>query len=184
MTIVAAIKDGDAIVVCCDGAASDGSEFSIRRGNPKVWKIEVPFLGTAILGFAGTFSICQLIRYKFKVPEFDHTTLQSYLVDFQLELNKFLKETRETYEPKEVAEYTLLFAAKSQILVLYPNGDVEENAEDYNAIGDGAQVAMGALGVLSSSSCPSWEKLQVMFDIVKKNRATIQGKILFETVGM
>jgi len=184
MTIVAAIKDGDAIVVCSDGAASDGSEFSIRKGSPKVWKVEIPYLGSAIIGFAGTFSICQLIRYKFRVPEFNHTTLQSYLVDFQLDLNKFLKKKRDSYKPTEEGEYTLLFAAKSQILILYPNGDVEETVEGYNAIGDGAQVAMGALGVLNATDYTSWEKLQIMFDIVKKNRATIQGSLLFETVGM
>lgn len=184
MTIVAAIKDGNAVLVCCDAAASDSNEFVLRKGNPKAWYIEVPFLGTAILGFAGTFSICNVIRYTFPIPEFGHRTIQEYLVFFQIALQKHLSTMRKTYEPKEVGEYTLLFAAKGQIFTMYPNGDVEENAEDFSAIGDGAQVALGALGALKHSDFVSWDKLQIMYSVVKQSRAAVQGPSLFLTVGM
>ena len=184
MTIVAAVRDGDVIVIGCDSAASDSNEYSLRKGNPKVWSVEIPFLGPALIGFAGTFSICQIIRYTFPIPEFDHRTIQEYLVYFQIALQKHLVKIRQTYEPKEINEYTLLFAAKGQIFTMYPNGDVEEKAEDFAAIGDGAQVALGALGALKLSSFVSWEKLEIMFNVVKQSRASVQGQLQFLTVGM
>lgn len=184
MTIVAAIKDGDVVVVCSDTAASDSNEYALRKGSPKAWHVEVPFLGPAIIGFAGTFSICQLIRYTFVIPEFNHRTIQEYLVFFQIALQEYLVKMRATYEPKEINEFTLLFAAKGQIFTMYPNGDVEENAEEFSAIGDGSQVAVGALGALKESSFVSWDKLQIMYDVVKQTRASVHGQLYFLTVGM
>ena len=165
MTIVAAIKDGNAIIVVADAAASDGNEFSIRRGNPKTWNVIIPGLGEAILGFAGTFSICQHMRY-FSPPPFLHLSLQEYLArSFQHELRIFLKKEREHYEIKEIDEWTLLFAAQSQIFILYPNGDVEENIEDFSAIGDGAHVAIGAIGALKETEYVSWENSKLCFKL-------------------
>ena len=114
MTVVSAIVDGNVCIFSSDSGSFSDESVSIRN-NSKVFSKTIKGAGECLVGFAGTFAICQWIKF-LEFPECPQeiSSLEKYLVQ---KLQPFLaKSLRRRWKKQEghdadldVTDFVLLF---------------------------------------------------------------------------
>ena len=182
MTLIAAVKDGDVVLLAGDSAttAEDGS-VSFRL-NAKIWQEEICNHGNVGVGFTGLMAVCQALRYGFDWPKrLQNQSFQGYLASrVQPQIAEFLQKRFHTLDEASakdtLQDWQLLVVAEGDLYVLYPNGDVELSSLPFAAIGDGAQVALGSM-YSQDSDKRSWEVLESAFAAARAFRYTVGGPV-------
>lgn len=186
MTITMAIKHGDVVLMACDSAATDDTcNHVTRAGCSKAWVQTTPGIGSMLVGFSGNFAACMWIRYGFTWP-FKHRreTLEEYLVTkVQPGLVKCMAKRFKTETDDNRTGWQLLLARPHEIFTLHACGDVESSTLPFASIGDGYQVAHGALFALQDSDTPVWEKLEHAFRACANARTTVRGPLHMLALG-
>lgn len=186
MTITMAVQEGDVVVMACDSAATDDSfELMTRKGCSKAWVQPVRGVGEMLVGFSGNFSTGLWIRHGFKWPrKMPEDSMESWLVKkVQPLLSECLKNRFTSESDENRTAWQLLVARPRETFKLHACGDVESCSLPYACIGDGAQVAQGALHVLAES-VPSWQALEAAFQACVSCRASVRGPLHMLALGL
>jgi ATP-dependent protease HslVU (ClpYQ) peptidase subunit len=175
MTCTIGFVDGDVVIIASDSAAVSESSYTVRRGPSKIWATQ-----NFILGFAGNFAVCQWIRYVYEWPLCDSTDLHKYLVLCSQSIEEGLRK-RWPHDAECIDDWQLLIGfSRSQnhnpcLFVMYSNGDVEESADNYAAIGSASQYALGSLfATKEDSSMTSWDHIQIALESSAANDINIK----------
>lgn len=144
MTCIAGLIKDDKVWIGGDSAGSTPSSICIRRDS-KVFKI-----GEFLIGYAGSFRMGQLIRYKLTPPDRnEQRDIFEYMVtDFVESVRTLAKENgicRIEDNVEELPEIQLLIGYKSRLFTLEEDFQIGEVSNDYYAIGSGADWALGSL---------------------------------------
>lgn len=167
MTCVVAIKKDNSILLGADSAAS-GNNRIVQRKDKKVFKRR----GIGF-GFAGSFRIGQLIKYQLKIPKRPANMYnEEYVFNCLLgEIIKLLKANR--LVKKNMMECNLLIAYSGQVYKVDSDFQIELVEDDYAAIGDGEDVALGALFALKDSEMTENEKAEIALKASSKYCTTV-----------
>ena len=185
MTITMAIHDGNVVLMACDSAAIDESfELATRKGCSKAWLQHVEGAGNILVGFSGNFASGLWVRHGFAWPFKPRTeSFEAFLVKtVQPHLQKSLQKRFPVETDENRTQWELLVATPSETFKIRSCGDVENCLGAYACIGDGAQVAQGALHACSENMC-SWEALETAFSACKAFRASVSGPLHILALG-
>lgn len=144
--IVALIKDGD-VYIGGDSAGTDSSFGQSIRADAKVFEN-----GPFIMGFTSSFRMGQLLRFSLSVPE--QTSKQE---DYEFMCTTFIDAVRATLEEggflKVVngVERGGVFVVGYNGAIYVIEGDLQVGipTQPFTAVGSGAEVALGALEILT-----------------------------------
>jgi ATP-dependent protease HslVU (ClpYQ) peptidase subunit len=186
MTITMAIKHGNVVLMACDSAATDDTfDHVTRAGCSKAWVESIAGAGPCLVGFSGNFAAGMWIRHGFAWPsKHKSETFEKYLVvKVQPALVESLAKrfTSETDDNRHA--WQILIARPHQVFKLHSCGDVESSILPFSAIGDGQQVAHGALFALQDSETPVWDKLDFAFQACVNARSTVRGPLHILALG-
>jgi ATP-dependent protease HslVU (ClpYQ) peptidase subunit len=171
MTVIAAIVDGNVCVFSSDSGAFSDDSVSLRKGS-KVFNKRIEGAGECLVGFAGTFAICQWIKF-LEFPECPVTVncIEEYLVTIlqpflQMSIQKRWKKVAEVEANVDVRDYQLLLGMHGCLYTLYSNGDVEkaqafEGMLCFASIGSAGDIANAAMFAIQPCAMRSWEILEV-----------------------
>ena len=172
MTVITAIVDGSVCIFSSDSGAFSDESVSLRRGSKLFYKT-IDGAGECLLGFAGTFAICQWIKFlEFPPCDPDIKSMEEYLVKIlqpflQKSVQKRWKKKTDVEARVDVCDYLLLLGMQGCLYTLYSNGDVERAQPHdgmlcFASIGSGGECANAAMySIQVNKSLPSWEILEV-----------------------
>jgi len=173
MTVITAIVDGAVCLFSADSGAFSDESVSLRKGSKLFYK-SIAGAGECLIGFAGTFAICQWIKFlEFPSCPPELRSIEEYLVTIlqpfiQRKVQKRWKKQPETDSRIDVSDYLLLLGMQGCLYTLFSNGDVEraeahENMLCFASIGSGGDCANAAMYSvqLGNSQLKSWEILDV-----------------------
>jgi ATP-dependent protease HslVU (ClpYQ) peptidase subunit len=140
-----------------------------------------------LYGFAGSFRMGQVLRYKFDAPALlDDENVDEYMRTY------FIDKVRECFEENGVLcqsedGYALgghfLVALKGRLFEIETDFQVGELTYDYAALGSGREVAMGALHALEIVAMPAHEKVQRALAAAAEFKPDVRGPFtILETV--
>lgn len=142
MTCIVAVTDGETVWMGADWAGVDGYSLAIRK-DPKIYKV-----GEFMFGFTSSFRMGRLLGYKFVPP--DHHSewdIERYMT------TAFIDALRDTLKAggyartKDGAEEAgeFLVGYRGRIFRICSDYQVGENLGDFDAVGCGAELALGAM---------------------------------------
>lgn len=196
MTVVCAVRDGNVILMSADTAATSEDGQQTARSDSKMFRLYVPCMpnptrdvSEMLVGFSGEYYRAQLIGTSFQPPKCpEDMDARTYLVSvFMPSLRKFLaKYFTVACGDNILGDAILLIAFRWRMFVVYGDGQVEENTEDFVAIGEN-KVAMGALWAGSRHGLRrgmvSWEVLDSAMEaseyLTSVVRKPFQTEVLF-----
>jgi ATP-dependent protease HslVU (ClpYQ) peptidase subunit len=146
MTCIVGLVDKDGVVLGGDSAGVDESFAIESRTDPKVFT-----RGPFVIGFAGSFRIGQLLRYKLTTPQHqikleDHEYMATRFVDA---VRKCLKDNGAVSDDfKAETGGTFLVVYRNKLYSIQEDYQVACVQDSFDAIGCGSDIAKGALYVL------------------------------------
>jgi ATP-dependent protease HslVU (ClpYQ) peptidase subunit len=143
LTCVIGAIDKGTVTIGADSAGSDGYQLAIRA-DPKVALIGTQF----VMGFCGSFRAWQIIRFNFAPPEYRRGPLDKYMsTTFVEALRRCLLDGGVTEKKDNVEELpaNFLVGVRGRLFQIENDMQVGESVHPYDAIGCGAQVALGAM---------------------------------------
>jgi hypothetical protein len=170
--VVGLVHEGD-VWIGADAAGTAGWDLTIRR-DPKVF-----LAGDALVGFTSSFRMGQLLRYGLgtlarnpNVDPYEHVvTAVANEVRSLFDAGGFSRRKEES----EVGGVFLLGYA-GRLFTIDQDYGVGEALEPYAAVGSGAQVALGALNVLSwQDNLPPRQKLIYALNVAERHNASVRG---------
>jgi ATP-dependent protease HslVU (ClpYQ) peptidase subunit len=143
MTCVVALRHEDVIYMGCDSAGVGGYSRS-NRLDPKIYRVGEKML----IGFTSSFRMGQLLGYSLVLPHHHaDVPVEKYMA------TTFINTVRECLKTGGYAEVDkgketgghFLVAYQGRIFGVQSDFQVAENAEPYNAVGCGEDLALGSL---------------------------------------
>lgn len=148
MTCVVGMVDQENRVqyLASDSLYSDGQRAAVGRVE-KVFQA-----GPYLIGFCGNPRAIQLLRYNTILP--DPPRDESLLMGFMA--SKFISHVRTLFNTaglvlkgdgvmEQLGDMQVMVVVRGHIYVIWADMQVEETAEDYNAMGSGEDIALGSL---------------------------------------
>lgn len=157
MTLIAAIaREGKVFMLADSFTGYDNRQIQDTR--KKIWITE-----DKVIGCAGNLRPALAFRYGFEWPqqEFGQDDDEYMRYAFPSALRDFLQENipNDTHEGTDNSNLYALIGWRGRIWSLFSDYSVVETSESYDAIGSGAEVALGALTTLSPELSPT-DRLQ------------------------
>jgi ATP-dependent protease HslVU (ClpYQ) peptidase subunit len=173
MTCIVAVRKENTIILGGDSAAS-GNNRIVSRKDKKVFKRR----GIAF-GFAGSFRIGQLIKYSLKIPKRpNHMYNEEYVFNCLIgEIVKLLKVNK--LVKKNQMDCNILIGYGNQIYKVDADFQIEIADDEYAAIGDGGDIALGALYALKDSAFTPEEKAQKALEASARYCTTVSAPFYY-----
>ncbi len=145
-------------VTMAGDSAGENGWLSVHRLDPKVFQN-----GEFLIGFTSSFRMGQLLRYAFKPPEIKGDLVEYMVVDFVNAVRQSFKDGGYASKKDEVeAGGEFLIAIHGRLFKIQSDYNVGENTDGFDAIGGGAQIALGTLFVLKDTNYFSTEEKLTM----------------------
>lgn len=181
MTCVVAVIEGGKAYIGSDCAGVSGFDVTERK-DPKVF-VNDGFL----IGYTSSFRMGQLLRFKFKPPEYreEKKCLYEYMcTDFIDSVRNCFKDggyARKTNE--EEAAGVFIVCHSGRIFKIEADYQVGEALEPYQAVGCGEDYAKGALFAINDSIMQPFERIEIALKCAEKYSAGVRSpfKILKES---
>ena len=150
MTCIIGLQTKDCVYIGGDSAGVSDLSIWIRK-DEKVFKNQ-----SFIMGFTTSFRMGQLLRFKFKPPK------NKYNDDYEYMVTDFIDAVKKCFDDNDFGSKGKGGSEGGQFLVGY-KGNLYEISDDYqvamtylpfNAVGCGAQIALGSLYTTQSLSAP------------------------------
>jgi ATP-dependent protease HslVU (ClpYQ) peptidase subunit len=157
VTCIVGIKSQGRVWIGGDSAAMSGLELTVRA-DEKVF-INGPF----VMGFSASYRMGQLLRYSFSPPQHpEECSTEKFMVTtFVDAVRDCLKQsgwaTKE--HGREDSGGAFMVGYRGELFSVYGDFQVERVAIDFNALGCGAQVALGSLDALTRRTTLSPEEV-------------------------
>lgn len=157
MTCIVGIIDNKSkrVIIGGDSAASAGSSISIRK-DVKVFNNSV-----FVFGCSSSFRMIQLLRFSFKPPEIEGKDIYEYMcTDFVNAARTCFRDGGYLQKNADGDENggTFLVGYKNRLFKIDGDFQVAENLNGMDAIGCGADFALGSLYSLSGQNMTTKEK--------------------------
>lgn len=177
MTCIVGLVADSKVYVGGDSAAIGGLEINLRSDE------KVFYNGAYLIGFAGSFRMGQLLRYRFKPPvRRPDQGLYSFMVnDFVDAVRDCLKDggyARRSNDAESGGFF--LVAVEGRLFEIEADYQVAEPLERYYAIGCGAQVALGALAA-TEDKLPV-QRVIAALEASAKHNAGVRGPFVIEVL--
>lgn len=174
MTVVVAIETGTGVVIGADSAGVAGLDL-IVRADEKVFH-----RGPMIMGFTASFRMGQLLRYQLEIPKHpknmdDHEYMSTVFIDSVrscLSKGGYAKKTNEQEEAG-----TFLAGYKGRVYTIESDYQVGKSAAGYDAVGCGAQIALGAMHATDNSLDPE-VRIRKALDAAEAFSAGVRGPFM------
>ena len=143
MTCVVALKEKGVVYMGCDSAGVGGWYARSNRVDPKIYR-----LNAMLIGFTTSFRMGQLLGHALTLPQHHaDVAVEKYMV------TKFVDAVRDCLKAGGWAEKekdqeragNFLVAYKGRIFEIESDYQVGERDEPFNAVGCGADLALGSL---------------------------------------
>src|SRR5659263_255408 len=158
MTCIVGMVDkiSNRVIIGGDSASSGGSNVFIRKDS------KVFVNGEFIIGCTSSFRMIQLLRFSFKPPEIDSKEIYEYMcTDFINAVRICFKEGGYLQKCTDGDEKggSFLVAYKNRLFKIEEDFQVAENLNGIDAVGCGADFALGALYSLAKQDIPMKDKV-------------------------
>jgi hypothetical protein len=111
-----------------------------------------------------------------KVPDLSAAIAKTVKVDVIDELRKMIEENGlPLIEKEEPIDWNILIGTRGQLYLIDRTLHVERSRAKHNAIGSGAQYALGALDALAESGLTAEQRMLEAFEITAKRCSVIRG---------
>lgn len=174
MTCIVGIADGGIVYLGGDSASStpDGESFLPTR--PKVFLI-----GEIAIGVAGSGRVNQLLRYKLPIPALIADPERYVAVDFVDTLKALLKEDGRK-DDELMEDSFLLIGLRGRLFLIDSTFQVSEMRCGYEAIGSGAQIALGSLYATNDDvTFGPRARLRMALNAAQEHNAFVRGPFTF-----
>ena len=181
MTCVVALKHGDKIYMGADSAGTDNGFRTVRRKDPKIYKV-----GDMLIGFTSSFRMGQLLGHSLTLPPHDpKTAVYEYMV------TAFMDAVRNTLrtggylvtEDGNEAIGTFLVAYKGHIFEIGDDLQVGESIDPYQAVGCGIDLALGSLFTSSKRKITNpKDVVKTALQAATEFSAGVRGPYLIEVI--
>lgn len=177
MTCIAAVVHEGAVFMAADSAGVDGLQLHVRK-DPKIYRV-----GEFLFGFTTSFRMGQVLGYGF-VPPCHHkdVPMERYMAD------PFVAALRAAFKTAGYARVNEGVESGGRFLVGYSGRvflvdydfHVGESTFDFNAVGCGAELALGALH--ATRGRPPLDRLQAAMSAAEQFSAGVRGPFQFEAL--
>jgi hypothetical protein len=141
MTCVVAIADGLSVYMGGDAASADESgSFVSSRKEPKIF-----IRDDYILGFAGSFRFGKVVEHLFIPPKPDLTNLDKFFNTVFVDALREVCEGAKVDPSSEDDSSEMLVGVGGRLFEFCNDWHFGEDVNNFNAIGSGANYAMGSL---------------------------------------
>lgn len=178
MTCIAAVTHNGTVWMGADSAGVAGLSLSVRR-DPKIYRV-----GEFLFGFTSSFRMGQLLGYKFTPPQ-HHSEWDAgrYMATV------FIDALRETLKAGGYARTdngeehggTFLAGYRGRIFRVDSDFQVGENLHPFDAVGCGADLALGALH--ATSSVAPKERILLALEAAEAFSAGVRRPFIVEQAG-
>ena len=162
-----------------DSAGTDGSYNQTIRADEKVF---INKSEDMIFGFCSSYRMGQILRYCFEAPEQqEHQDDYEYLCsDFMDELIKCMKEKHFIITTEEIISEvylsgSFLLGYKKKLYKIEEDCQVAKNKLPYDAVGCGAEYALGAMHAISNNKLTPIQKITACLKSAEKFNAAVKG---------
>jgi len=173
MTLCIGIEQGRHVYIGADSASIAEDSYDVVR-DPKVFLKN----GWAV-AHAGYWRLGDLLQYRLrlpKVPDNPADIVKTVKLDVVDELKKMIVENDiPMIEKDEPIDWFILIGAKGQLYLIDRSLHVERSKCKHNAIGTGAQYALGALDALDDSGLTAHQRMTTAFEITARRCTAIRG---------
>lgn len=180
MTCVVGLKHNGKVHIAADSAGVAGYSVT-SRADEKTFQN-----GAFIFGFAGSFRIGQVLRYSFNTPDYDpRRDFDEYMInDFILTLRKTLEicgclKKESGIDTASNAIFLLGSSANSELYCIESDFQVGKNREPYEAIGSGADFALGSLASTEHIKDFPRRRLEIALQAAEKYSGSVQAPFTF-----
>jgi len=158
MTCIAGMvdKNSNRVVIGGDSASSGGSNIFIRK-DAKVF-----VNGEFLIGCTSSFRMIQLLRFSLKPPEINSKDIYEYMcTDFINAVRTCFKEGGylQKYTDGDEKGGFFLVAYKDRLFKIEADFQVGENLNGIDAVGCGADFALGAMHSLTDQNITAEDKV-------------------------
>lgn len=142
MTCIAAVAEAGVVWMAADSAGVAGLALTVRR-DPKIYRV-----ADFLFGFTSSFRMGQLLGYKFSPPQHHaEWDIERYMTTVFVDaLRQTLKDggfARNDSGVEQAGEF--LVGYRGRIFRVCSDYQVGENVDPFDAVGCGADLALGAL---------------------------------------
>ena len=179
MTCIAAIAEGGTVWMGADSAGSNGSRIN-TRADPKIYEV-----GEMLIGFTTSYRMGQLLGYKLCLPH-HHTDVS--ILDYLH--NDFIDAVRETLKSGGYAREdcgaetggTFLVGYRGRIFQVESDFQIGEQASNYDAVGSGVLVALGALYATSGVGLSPEKRIKIALRAAEEHAVGVRGPIVLKSL--
>ncbi|MFD8581521.1 hypothetical protein ACFV2A_01390 [Streptomyces californicus] len=170
MTVIAGLVHKGRVHLGADSAGVSGLQITVRR-DPKVFSN-----GPYVIGFTTSFRMGQLLQHAFQPP---HPTgdLHRFMVTTWTDaLRACLQDggwARKDGEQEQAG--TFLVGIQGRLFSIWDDYQVAEHADDYAAVGCGAELALGALHATATLGLAPRRRLAVALAAADHHSAGVTG---------
>lgn len=166
MTCIVGVEHNGKVYMGGDAAGTAGNMTQRTRNDKKVF-VRDGF----IIGFAGSFRMGQLMQHKLILPTFNGGNLASFMVnEFVNSLKECLK-SENNHKGEELLPM-LLVGHRGKLFDIQGDYQVGETTDGFDAIGSGADLALGSMHSNSMLS-PDKRILQAL-NVSSKGNASVR----------
>jgi len=178
MTAIVGLTDGKTVWIGGDSAGCSGSDLSVRA-DPKVFRN-----GEFVFGFTSSFRMGQLLRYKFTPPKHrqDQDIFEYMATAFVDGIRQCLKDGGFAKKENETESGgTFLIGYCGRLFAVEGDYQVMECADQYDAVGCGANIARGALFASADSAISPEVRVLLALRAAERHTASVRGPFRVET---
>lgn len=173
MTCIVAVAEKGQVWMGADSAATDPRGTQVIRREPKVFK-----LGDAVVGVAGSFRAAQVIRYS-APPVEKHRDMHRYLCTEWIESLREAMGEAVAESETETFEGALLIGISGAVWQVEADYHVGRSVQTFDAVGSGAQVALGSL--LSTKGLEPDKRVKLALEAAEAFCASVRRPWRMET---
>lgn len=179
MTCIVGLLTDDKIYMGGDSAGVAGYSLANRK-DPKV------FIRSGVLiGFTSSFRMGQLLRHKLYVPDrgTKQGTEEFLVTTFVDAIRDCLKKGGYAKKENEVEEAGFfLIGYERGLYSIQSDYQVEEVYDDFNAVGSGADIALGAMYVSQTSRRSPKRRIEDALEAAQRFNAGVRGPFIIESI--
>jgi len=177
MTCIVSLVEDRTVWMGADSAGVSGLSLSVRK-DPKIYKVK-----EMLFGFTSSFRMGQLLGYKFIVPiHEDNLSIEEYMSTSFIDALRTTLKDGGYARTKDGAEEAgnFLVGYRGRIFNINSDYQVGENLVDYDAVGCGADIALGSL--FSTSSRAPEDRITIALKAAEAFSAGVRGPFLVESI--
>ncbi len=175
MTAIVGIVDKDKVWMGADRLGVNGYLMTWNKATDKVFKT-----GPFVIGCCGYPRVSQLVKYKLGLKDDPRKEAHEFMcVDFVDKMRTVLNDNGAKIIDKNEDSVSvgswLLISFRGQLYEVQPNFQVEQRTEPYDAIGCGAELALGSLHESSRSKLKPKERIIRALKCAENFSAGVRG---------